>query len=93
MKVYVVGYRTRAEGEPLRDPRKPWETIDVQVSSKRGDWLMDYRENAQRELDMLASMRVHVGEHYCVLELEEEDGTLAIVCKDHPSLQEEQQRP
>ncbi len=88
MKVYIVGYRTRGEDEPLRDPRRPWENVDVQFSPKRGDWLMDYRENAQRELDLLTSMRVRVHEHNCQLELEEENGTFAIVCIDHPPLTE-----
>lgn len=88
MKVYVVGYRTRGEDESPRDPLRPWEKVDVQFGPKRGDWLMDYKENAQRELDILTSMRVHVKEHYCVLELEEEDDTFAIVCKDHPPLVE-----
>jgi hypothetical protein len=86
MKVYVVGFRTRGEKESLVDPRKPWENVDVQYSPKRGDWLMPYREHAQRELDLLTSMRVHLHEHYCQLELEEEGGTFAIVCRDHPPL-------
>lgn len=86
MKVYIVGYRTRKENEPPADPLKPWENVDVQFSPKRGDWLIDYKENAQLELDLLASMRVHVKEHNCRLEIEEEDGTFAIVCTDHPPL-------
>jgi hypothetical protein len=69
MKVSVVGYRTRKEDEPPIHPRKPWENIDVWFSPHRGDWLMDYKELAQRELDLLASRRVHVNEHYCQLEL------------------------
>jgi hypothetical protein len=68
------------------DSRKPRENSDVQFSATRGDWVMDYKENAQRELDIMLSMRVHVNEHSCHLELEEEDGTFAIVCRDHPPL-------
>lgn len=86
MKVYIVGYRTRGENEPLVDPRKPWENTDVQFSPVRGDWVMDYKEYAQRELDILSSMRVRMNEHYCQLELEEEDGAFAIICRDHPPL-------
>jgi hypothetical protein len=40
--------------------------------------------SAQKELDLLNSWRVHISEHYCQFELEEEDGTFAIVCRDHP---------
>jgi hypothetical protein len=83
-KMYVVGSRTRKEDEPPIDPRKPLENIDVWFSPARGDWLMDYKQHAQRELDLLTSSRVHVDEHYCQLELEEEDGTFAIVCREHP---------
>jgi hypothetical protein len=60
--------------------------MDVWFSPQRGDWLMDYKEHAQRELDLLASGRVHVDEHDCQLELEEENGTFAIACKNHPPL-------
>lgn len=84
MKVYVVGYRQRRENEPLINPPRPWDNIDVQFSPKRGDWLMEYKEEAQRELDLMLSMRVHVGAHYCQLELDEEDGKYAIVCREHP---------
>lgn len=84
MKVYVVGYRQRKEDEPPIDPLRRWENVDVQFSRKRGDWLMEYREEAQRELDLMTSMRVHMGAHYCQLELDEEDGKFAIVCNDHP---------
>lgn len=45
---------------------------------------MDYEEEARRELDLLASMRVHVKEHYCQLELEEIEGKFAIICTEHP---------
>lgn len=84
MKVYIVGYRQRGEDEPPIDPPHPWENVDVQFSPNRGDWLMDHREQAQRELDMMRSMRVHVGTHYCQLELDENGGDYAIVCNDHP---------
>jgi hypothetical protein len=36
----------------------------------------------QKELDLLSSMRVN--EHYCQLDLEEEDGKFGIVCREHP---------
>jgi hypothetical protein len=45
---------------------------------------MENIEQAQRDLDMLRIVHIRVGEHYCQLELEEEDGTFAIVCKEHP---------
>jgi hypothetical protein len=84
MKVYVVGYKTRPENEPPVDPSKSRQNIDVGFSQKRGDWLFNDRGWAQQHLDSLASKRVHVGEHYCRLEIEEEDGTFAIVCMEHP---------
>jgi len=83
MKMYVVGYRQRGENEPKIDPLRPWENVDVQLSPNRGDWLMEYQEEARRELDLLASMRVHVKEHYCQLKLEEIEGTFAIICTEH----------
>jgi hypothetical protein len=82
--MYVVGYRTRSENEPAADPKKPWENIDVQFSPRRGDWLLASREWAQRHLDLLTSFRTHVEEHYCHFEIEEEAGTFAIVCRQHP---------
>jgi hypothetical protein len=84
MKIYVVGYRQRGETDPKIDPLRPWENVDVQFSPNRGDWLMEYKEEARRELDLLTSMRVHVKEHYCQLELEEMEGTFAIICTEHP---------
>jgi hypothetical protein len=35
-------------------------------------------------IDLLTSMQLHVKEHYCQLELEEEEGTFSIICKKHP---------
>jgi hypothetical protein len=84
MKVYVVGYRTRKEDEPPIDPLKPWEAVVVGFSPKRGDWLIGDKEFAQRELGILITGRVHVHDHYCHFELEEEDGKFAIVCREHP---------
>jgi subtilisin-like proprotein convertase family protein len=82
--MYVVGYRQRREVEPLVDPRRPWENVDVQFSPIRGDWLMEYNDEAQRELGLLTSLRVRVNDHYCQLELEEKEGTFAIICREHP---------
>ena len=84
MKMYIVGYRQRGKDEPPTDPLRPWGNIDVQFSPTRDEWIMESAFEAQRELDLMASMRVHVGAHDCQLELEEEDGKYAIVCKEHP---------
>jgi hypothetical protein len=84
MKIYVVGYQQRKVDEPLRDPLRPWENVDVQFSPDRGDWLMGSEYEALRELELLNSMRVHVNEHACQFEIEEEDGTFAIICRTHP---------
>lgn len=84
MKVYVVGYRTRKEDEPPVDPLKPWEAVVVRFSHKRRDRLIGDKEFAQRELAILISGRVHVHDHYCHFELEEEDGKFAVVCKMRP---------
>ncbi len=84
MKMYIDGYRQRREGEPLVDPRRPWENVDVQFSPNRGDWLMECNEEAQQELGLLISLRVHVNDHYCQLELEKKEGTFAIICSKHP---------
>jgi len=85
MKIYVLGYKTMPD-ERL-DPKKPWDNIDIWYS-KEPEWLMDYREEAVRELDMLTQMRPHVQEHYCDLELEElTDSKFAIFCKVHPKIQ------
>jgi hypothetical protein len=85
MKVYVVSYWLRPQDEPGA-PQKLWEELDILFSAKRGDWLLASREWAQRQLDRLVSFRVHAGEHYCQFELEEEAGTFAIVCKEHPEI-------
>jgi hypothetical protein len=86
MKVYVVRYWPRPQDEPPVVPQKPCEKIAILFSAKRGDWLLASREWAQRQIDRLVSFRVHVGEHYCQFELEEEAGTFAIVCKEHPEI-------
>jgi hypothetical protein len=64
------------------DRRNPLENTDVEFSPKRGDRRTEYREFAQKELDLLNSWRVPISEHYFQFELEEEDGTFAIVCRD-----------
>jgi hypothetical protein len=85
MKVYIVGFQQREEDPPPTEPGKPWGNVDVFFSSKRGDWLMEDLEYAQRELNLLRSLRVRVGDHFCQLALEEEKKTFAIVCVDHPA--------
>ena len=85
MKVYVVAYRRRKDDEQSVGPLRR-DNTDVWFSAKRGDWLLPHQEYAQREIDLLTSWRVHVNEHYCQFELEEESGTFAIVCRDHPPL-------
>ena len=89
MKVYVAGRIQRGENEPPKDPLRPWEDTSLTYSSERGDWLMYYKESAELELDILTKGRFHVNEHYCQFELEEEGGTYAIVCRNHPPMAEE----
>jgi hypothetical protein len=84
MKVYIACVRPREKDVPPSGPAWAPDTHDVWFSSKRGDFLMENIEQAQRDLDMLRIVHIRVGEHYCQLELEEEDGTFAIVCKEHP---------
>jgi len=86
MKMYVTGYKQRDEGQPLVDPSKPWEDVDVRFTPKRGDWLMNDRGWAERELELINSMRVRSKEHFCRFEIEEEEGQFAIVCTEHPHI-------
>jgi hypothetical protein len=86
MKVYVAWVVPR---EPDAEPSgPPWAsaTHTVWFSSKRGDLILDNESDAQRELDILIPMDIRAGEHHCTLELEEEGGKFAIVCRSHPPL-------
>lgn len=50
-------------------------------------WTFAWKELAESELSILQGMRVHVGHHYCQLEVEQVgEEKFAIVCNDHPEL-------
>jgi hypothetical protein len=85
MKMYLVAYWPRPEQETPRAGPRLGNDHDFQFSSKRGDGLKFDELDAQRELTTLHQFQVRVNEHLCHFELEEEEGTFAIVCKDHPA--------
>ena len=88
--MYVRAYEPRrqedeiAQPETINDWRRPRDTHDIYYSPKPV-WMVEGREWALAELQLLHSMRVHVGPHYCELELEEsEPGKFAFICNSHP---------
>jgi hypothetical protein len=88
MKVYVAGQLLQDDAAFPRDRVKPGEDTALTYSYERGGWLMPYKEAAELELEILTKGKFHVREHYCQFELEEVDGTFAIVCQNHPPLTE-----
>jgi hypothetical protein len=85
MKRYILGYRTRPK-EPLRQgyPEDPLAHYDIGYSAEPA-WTMHTREEAEAECGILRGLRVHLGEHYCSLDVEVlPNSEYAIVCLTHP---------
>jgi hypothetical protein len=84
MKIYLVAYWPRPEQEtPRKGPGL--DNYDFQFSSERAKGLKFEALDAERELITLRQFQFRVNEHLCHFELEEEEGTFAIICKDHPA--------
>lgn len=87
MKVYVRGYKPKAEEEKSDEEKRhffaPAEIL-VDYSDVPDDWITTLFD-AEFHCQELNRSRVHVGTHYCVFSVEElSDGKSAIVCLTHP---------
>jgi hypothetical protein len=87
MKIYLVGYEIKPE---FKVAQRSGETIpnddthDIFYNEKPL-WTFPYKEFAETELRIMLPMRVHVGSHYCQLEVKQvAEDKYAIVCNDHP---------
>lgn len=91
MKIYLTSYRLRkefAEAAKAGNPMPERDNYDV-VFTREPKWTFPDRAWAETELRIVQGMSVHVGNHYCHLELEEcEDGSFALVCNEHPNSQQ-----
>jgi hypothetical protein len=77
--MYIVGWKDRPQIDPLR----PWEKFDVFYCPKPK--LEFTYEWATKHLSWLQAEKVHVGEHFCELNVEcVGDGKYAIACDNHP---------
>lgn len=89
MKIYVTGFEIRPEFKEAQETGKPLPPDCYNISFHvEPHWTFSYREAAENQLNILQyEMRIHKGDHYCVLSVEEiEPDTFAIACNDHPPL-------
>jgi hypothetical protein len=90
MKAYVTQYRSKRHDDQNEHHFGPTGNVDV-IFHRHPEWEIVSEEEAKTECRLLQNMRVHVGEHYCELSVEElPKGTFAIVCLSHPDWTQEQ---
>jgi hypothetical protein len=77
--MYILGWKEKTQIDPLR----PWEKFDVFYGPNPK--LEFTYEWATKRLSWLQTEKVHVGEHFCELDVESVgDGKYAIACSNHP---------
>jgi hypothetical protein len=87
MRMYVTGFDLKhdykdavAAGKPVLEE----DSSDV-FYSPRPLWTEPTREIAELRVAELHRVRIHVGDHYCKLDVEQISGSeFAMVCNDHP---------
>jgi hypothetical protein len=89
MKIYVTGFRPQKEYEEAIKAGKTVphaDSYDI-FYNVEPHWTFPHKDFAEGELRILRPMRVHVGSHYCQLDVEQlGEDKFAIVCNDHPEL-------
>lgn len=87
MKVYVVGYDIRPEYKAAMAAGNLIsgdESSDI-FYSPLPQWTEPTREIAEIRIAELHRMKIHSGDHYCQLEVEQiSDDEFAMVCNNHP---------
>ncbi len=90
MKIYVVAYKPRKEYEEAvrrAEMVSSEDAYDIYYNVEP-HWTLPDKAMAETELRILLPMRVHVGHHYCQLEVEQlGEDKFAIVCNGHPEIQ------
>lgn len=86
MKMYVSGHDYRPEykldiaaGKAIPDE----DNRDI-LYTVQPKWMFPLKYLAEDEMTILHQWRVHKGDHYCRLEVEQVGDEFAIVCNHHP---------
>jgi len=87
MKIYVTGFKESAEYKEAVKSRKPVSAEDSHDISYNVEpyWTFPEKKLAESELRILQQIRIHMGNHYCQLEVEQVgEEKYAMFCNDHP---------